>query len=126
MSDITYVAEPSFKTSNTGDPWTSGIVLVGNLMTAILSSVLRSLSSISNLRLKPCVNISKNCFSDNMAKACMVGLSYTHADVYSACNSTYHVNCEVKNNHRQLLLQCSPLIIVESEITEACFLINNK
>jgi hypothetical protein len=84
------------------------------------------LSSISNLRLKPCVNISKNCFSDNMAKACMVGLSYTHADVYSACNSTYHVNCEVKNNHRQLLLQCSPLIIVESEITEACFLINNK
>ena len=73
-----------------------------------------------------CKYIQKNCFSDNMAKACMVGLSYTHADVYSACNSTYHVNCEVKNNHRQLLLQCSPLIIVESEITEACFLTNNK
>jgi hypothetical protein len=28
-------------------------------MTAMLSSVSRSLSSISNLRLKPCVNISK-------------------------------------------------------------------
>jgi hypothetical protein len=46
MSDITYVADPSFKTSNTGDPWTSGIVLMGNLMTAMLSSVSRSLSSL--------------------------------------------------------------------------------